>query len=467
MSTVKFVVGNTYREIPQGNAKFDRTHKFRKVHDWTLYVDVLEGSVDVVQHVVFDMQNASFQPQIFTACAPVKVNRSDGTVAWRFSTRQQTYAMITCRISLKGRGGSVSPGISHTVKRKQCEDSQIRIFQETRPPKALTPVALKDVRFGIELELTSDQTHPPTQVARTLQQQTGRRVNVMTENYREAHNDNQYEHWKLMSDSSISCHIHRPDCHAFELVSPILRGPAGLVECQTVLAGIARVGSIKVNKSMGFHVHVDVTNVSRKGLICICQNFLKYEETMDAFMPPSRRNNTFCKSNKNAVAGGTNKQRHEALAQCRTVKELCDTMNPSPGERYYKLNLQNLKTGRQNTIEFRQHSSSVSPEKVLNWIRFCVSFVTNSIRCQSPSAMGKNRVLSEQLDLLSQYVIKDRYLGTFYTNRVKELRTRGREEGAEEEACCSGCANGGSCSTSTVKVRNVRRTAGGVRTIRR
>jgi hypothetical protein len=93
------------------------------------------------------------------------------------------------------------------------------------------------------------------------------------------------------------------------------------------------------------------------------------------------------------------------------VKEIYDAMNPSPGERYYKLNLQNLKTGRQNTIEFRQHSSSVPPEKVLNWIRFCVSFVTNSIRCQSPSAMGKNRVLSEQLDLLSQYVIKDRYQG--------------------------------------------------------
>jgi hypothetical protein len=80
--------------------------------------------------------------------------------------------------------------------------------------------------------------------------------------------------------------------------------------------------------------------------------------------------------------------------------------------------------------------------------------------------MGKNKVLSEQLDLLNQFVIKDRYLGTFYTNRVKELRTRDREEG-EEEHCCSGCASGGSCSTTGGKVRNigVRRT-GVMRTIR-
>jgi hypothetical protein len=460
MSSVKFVVGNTYREIPQGNAKLDRTHKFRKVHDWTLYVDIVEGSnVDVIQHVTFDMQNQSFQPSVFQHAAPVKVTRPDGTVAWRFSTRQQTYAMISCAISLIGRGGS-KVTVTHTVKRKNCEDSNIRIFKEKRPLKALGPVALPDVRFGIELELTSDQTHPPAQVARTLQQQAGRTVAVMTEHgmYREAHAS--HEHWKLMSDSSIMCHINRPDCHAFELVSPILKGQTGLAECKTVLAGISRVGSIKVNKSMGFHVHVDVTNVSRKGLICICQNFLKYEEVMDVFMPPSRRNNTFCKSNKNAVRGSTNKQRHEALASSRTIKELCATMNPGPGERHYKLNLQNLATGRQQTIEFRQHSSSVAPEKVLNWIRFCVSFVTNSIRCQSPSAMGKNKVLSEQLDLLNQYVIKDRYLGTFYTNRVKELRTRDREEGEGEEACCSGCANGGSCSTTGGKGRNVRHTAG-------
>lgn len=227
MSSVKFVVGNTYREIPQGNAKLDRTHTFRKVHDWVLYVDIVDGNVDMIQHVVFDMQKESFQPSVFSSAAPVKVSRPDGTVAWRFSTRQQTYAVINCAISLKGRGGS-KVTVTHTVKRKNCEDSNIRIFKENRPQKALGPVALPDVRFGIELELTSDQTHPPATVARTLQQQAGRTVAVMTDHgmYREAHSS--HENWKLMKDSSIACHIDRPDCHAFELVSPILRRPLGL-----------------------------------------------------------------------------------------------------------------------------------------------------------------------------------------------------------------------------------------------
>jgi hypothetical protein len=95
MSSVKFVVGNTYREIPQGNAKLDRTHKFRKMDDWTLYVDIVEGNVDTIQHVAFDMQHQSFQPRVFQHAAPVKVSRPDGTVAWRFSTRQQRTLVTT------------------------------------------------------------------------------------------------------------------------------------------------------------------------------------------------------------------------------------------------------------------------------------------------------------------------------------------------------------------------------------
>jgi hypothetical protein len=106
--------------------------------------------------------------------------------------------------------------------------------------------------------------------------------------------------------------------------------------------------------------------------------------------------------------------------------------------------LNNLKTGRQPTIEFRQHSATTSTPKILNWIRFCTCFVANSIRLPSPSPLKPSRTQAEQFEMLFEYVIKDRYLATCFRERRKQLR----EEVGEDDHCCSGCARGGTCSTA-------------------
>ena len=453
---VMFVVGNTHRNVREANAKLDHSRTYRKTHDWTLYVDVISGDKDIIDHVTFDMQHSSFRPQVFTHRSPTRITDSNGRTRWRFATRQQTYGVIPCQITLKGCGGS-DLTLNYRVRSSNHEEVQSRRFVESRPQKALGPVPIPNVSFGVELELTSSRTQTPDQVAQSLTQQSGHDVAIMTEEYGLA--SRTYDTWKLMRDSSIECHITRPDCNAFELVSPILSGMHGLSECNALVMALGRVPSLKVNKSMGFHVHVSVQNVGLKKLIKICQQFIKYEEAMDAFMPPSRCNNTFCKSNKAAVPGATNKLKHEALARCRSLEELCDKMNPSPGERYYKLNLQNIKTGRQPTIEFRQHSATVSTEKILSWIRFCVLLVSNSARVKAPTPLKASRTQGEQVDMLFDYVIKDRYLARFYKDRRKQLRLEMRD--GDQDYCCDGCSHGGGCSA----VRTVR--TGVVRTTHR
>ena len=96
---------------------------------------------------------------------------------------------------------------------------------------------------------------------------------------------------------------------------------------------------------------------------------------MDSFMPPSRRNGSpecdnYFKSNRKSVqpVGATNKQRHVALSHCCNVATLARMMNEDG--RYYKLNLQNLVTGRQPTIEFHQHSATLNYDKISAWVRF-------------------------------------------------------------------------------------------------
>ena len=94
---------------------------------------------------------------------------------------------------------------------------------------------------------------------------------------------------------------------------------------------------------------------------------------MDSLMPPSRRNGSpecesYFKSNHGSVHGSTDMQRHDSLANCRTIDALALHMNRDG--LYYKLNLRNLVTGRQPTLEFRQHSATLEYEKISAWVRF-------------------------------------------------------------------------------------------------
>lgn len=78
-------------------------------------------------------------------------------------------------------------------------------------------------------------------------------------------------------------------------------------------------------------------------------------------------------------------ERHDnplnAIFSCQTRKDLYELINPNMfRQRYHKLNLQNLATGRQPTIEFRQHHSTKDVVEIVAWVRFCVLFVTSVAR---------------------------------------------------------------------------------------
>ena len=448
--TVCFRVGNTYNRLPSGKARLDRTLKHRKIHDWVLYVDILqENDHDLVDCVKFHMNSESFDPPYFTSFYPNQtVNKNDGTTVWRFSTRLQTYTDFgPISVIVRGRGGT-----NKVIKYKLVlsgeggVDSKIYKLNERRKLRPFKPMPLWKHNFGIELELTASSNEVNLKdAAKAISTKAREPVQVL--NYSKGKKTTST--WKLVPDESIACNINDPYCTKFELVSPILNGGEGLHQCYHIVQnGLGSLSTVKVNKSMGFHVHVDATDISLRALKNICQNFIKYEDAIDSFLPPSRRTGSeesskYCKSNMLAISfkKESNKLRHDRIEKCTSMKDLFEVMNPK-NDRYYKLNFQNLAKGRQQTIEFRQHSATSDYSKIQNWVRFCMAFVHNSIRFKSPSSLKDNTSIDDQFDKLFSFVIKDRYLRNFYQERKQEFGKRPRFPLPGKRHCCAGCKGG-------------------------
>jgi hypothetical protein len=75
-----------------------------------------------------------------------------------------------------------------------------------------------------------------------------------------------------------------------ELVSPILTGEDGLTDLEHTLKVMSDIVCVRLNKSMGLHVHVETkeSDFSLSSMISICQQFVIYEEIIDGFLNMSR-----------------------------------------------------------------------------------------------------------------------------------------------------------------------------------
>ena len=198
--------------------------------------------------------------------------------------------------------------------------------------------------FGIELEIAGIST----QHVLAALQAVG--VTVRQEGY----NHTTRTHWKLVSDSSVQ--------GGFEVVSPVLHGEDGIAEAMTVAEALSDAGAT-VNRTCGFHVHFDASDLSVADVKTILRRYADHEAEIDAIMPPSRRGraNTFC----NTLA----RISFPRMMQAESITEMAGIM----GSRYYKVNLEAFL--RHGTIEFRQHSGTVNARKIANWVRFLGQFI--------------------------------------------------------------------------------------------
>lgn len=239
--------------------------------------------------------------------------------------------------------------------------------------------------FGIELEIVHRNQRQLRDAIRS------RSIACEIEGY----NHSTRRYWKIVSDASVN--------GGYELVSPVLKGESGLDEVKAVCEALSEVGAL-INKSCGFHAHFGTDDF--KESISVWRNlYINYatlEEDIDAFMPPSRRRNTYCASLK--VRGW-----REKMENARTLVELEKAITKR--SRYFKLNSQSY--WRHGTVEFRQHSGTIEFDKIRNWLLFCARLVELSKR--ERLGCGGERALAKLLD---------RGLAAFYKQRKQKFERR-------------------------------------------
>lgn len=167
--------------------------------------------------------------------------------------------------------------------------------------------------------------------------------------------------WKVVTDGSTGA-------NGAEVVSPILEGPDGLAEVKSVMTALLEMGCT-VNRNCGMHVHFGARDLNLKQMKNIAKLWVKFEDSIDLLLAPSRRDNQYCRSNVNrGIWSDTQTTRvNRAMDRIAAADNVTGIGSAMGRGRYVKLNYQAF--WRHGTIEVRAHGGSLDGEKATMWIR--------------------------------------------------------------------------------------------------
>ncbi len=203
--------------------------------------------------------------------------------------------------------------------------------------------------FGIEIECYNVER------TRLIEEGSAQGLNIRSCGYTHAHT----EYYKIASDSSIA------GINPNEVVTPVLKGKRGMSSLKKLCKSLEAVDA-KVNRSCGLHVHIGAQYITDEHYIRIFSNYQHIERAIDSFMPQSRRdnNNDYCHTLITHNFSG-----------CHTKR---DVMRELGFDRYHKVNAEAYAAHK--TIEFRQHSGTVSYDKINHWVLFLAKLVEYSFK---------------------------------------------------------------------------------------
>lgn len=214
----------------------------------------------------------------------------------------------------------------------------------------------EDFTFGIEIETTVDLTEASQNGLYIGNHIYGQQVPYLPAG------------WKAKSDGSIR--TTQPNRAGCEIVSPVLKGQDGLKQVLEVVKALEEKGH-KVNATCGVHIHIGwepTWGATKLARLITVTSYL--EKAIYAITGTKNRE-------RGQWCGGVRKYGKPDEAE-KNMKG-----SPSGGhyqrERYHVLNITNLATGSQNTVEFRAFSGSLNPTKIAGWVQACIGIVQRAL----------------------------------------------------------------------------------------
>jgi Putative amidoligase enzyme len=229
--------------------------------------------------------------------------------------------------------------------------------------------------FGIEIEfLVPGQVGELSAVGLGVAQELSRR-GVLTTFAGYTHR--QTGTWKIVTDSTVS---HLGYC-GLELVSPPMN-ETRMGEIELACAVLKDLHA-RTNRTCGLHVHIGARHLSVPAMKRLAFLYLENEDVIDSLMPPSRRaasNPTYCRPLKgNANIADLEQARDLSAVATALLPEWIDhrTGRRNGASRYAKLNF--MAFFRHGTVEFRQHSGTIDPVKIIRWVQFVSKLVDTAV----------------------------------------------------------------------------------------
>ncbi len=235
-------------------------------------------------------------------------------------------------------------------------------------------------RFGVELEVCAYDNRDFKQnrlagnempvgiddVALTVMEGTAEEV--MVNKWHLTHNNMQ---WVIKPDSS--CGI--------EICSPIMKGTRGARKIANLISILKANPKVHVDNRCGFHVHMDVSDLSQEEMGAVLAWWIKCEAVLLDAMPFHRKVNRYCQQ-----IGISSIFEHDFNY---SYYDLIKTLG---SHKYFTINAYHYCKGNRDTIEFRiaEDMMCLSELDAENWIYFLLHFIEMAKKKGMPSQYLSN-----------------------------------------------------------------------------